>query len=49
MPGRLFVCPAFQITQDQHATETVWQSLNLFVDQSLETVILVARFNALGP
>jgi hypothetical protein len=49
MPGRLFVCSAFQITQDHHATVTVRQSLNLFVDQSLETVILVARFKALRP
>jgi hypothetical protein len=49
MPGRLFMCPAFQITQDQHATVTVRQSLKLFVDQSLEAVILLARFNALGP
>jgi hypothetical protein len=49
MPGLLFVCPAFQITQDHHATVTVRQSLNLFVDQSLETVILVAGFHTLRP
>jgi hypothetical protein len=49
MPGRLFVCPAFQITQDHHATVTVWQSLNLFVDHPLEAVILLAGFHTLGP